>query len=88
MLSPTSSLEVLLGKSALTGLITFVICISNFAILGVVKGNMVLIILFLLISIFFFLMLGTAIGLLAKTMASTSVVGMPILFVFFLNFQC
>ncbi|MCU5531597.1 ABC transporter permease [Bacillus anthracis] len=84
MLSPTSSLEVLLGKSALTGLITFVICISNFAILGVVKGNMVLIILFLLISIFFFLMLGTAIGLLAKTMASTSVVGMPILFVFFL----
>ncbi|EJQ53169.1 hypothetical protein IEE_00213 [Bacillus cereus BAG5X1-1] len=84
MLSPASSLEVLLGKSALTGLITFVICISNFFILGVVKGNMTLIVLFLLISIFFFLMLGTAIGLIAKTMASTSVVGMPILFIFFL----
>ena len=38
MLSPASSLEVLLGKSALTALITFVICISNFAILGVMKG--------------------------------------------------
>ena len=84
MLSPASSLEVLLGKSALTALITFVICISNFAILGVMKGNMVLITLFLLVSIFFFLMLGTAIGLIAKTTASTSVVGMPILFVFLL----
>ncbi|MGQ0518420.1 ABC transporter permease, partial [Bacillus sp. D-CC] len=76
MLSPASTLEVLLGKSALTALITFVICISNFAILGVIKGNMVLIALFLLVSIFFFLMLGTAIGLIAKTTASTSVVGM------------
>ncbi|MGG0291267.1 ABC transporter permease [Bacillus pacificus] len=84
MLSPASTLEVLLGKSALTALITFVICISNFAILGVIKGNMVLIALFLLVSIFFFLMLGTAIGLIAKTTASTSVVGMPILFVFLL----
>ncbi|HDR7624889.1 TPA: ABC transporter permease [Bacillus mycoides] len=84
MLSPASSLEVLLGKSALTGLITFAICFSNFAILGVIKGNIPLIVLFLLISIFFFLMLGTAIGLIAKTTASTSVVGMPILFIFLL----
>ncbi|GAB6467867.1 MULTISPECIES: ABC transporter permease [Bacillus] len=84
MLSPASSLEVLLGKSALTALITFVICISNFAILGVVKGNMVLIVLFLLVSILFFLMLGTAIGLISKTMASTSVIGMPVLIIFLL----
>ena len=84
MLSPASSLEVLLGKSALTALITFVICISNFAILGVLKGNMVLIVLFLLVSILFFLMLGTAIGLISKTMASTSVIGMPVLIIFLL----
>lgn len=84
MLSPASSLEVLLGKSVLTGLITFAICFIDFAILGVVKGNIALIVVFLIVSIVFFLMLGTAIGLIAKTTASTSVVGMPILFGFLL----
>ncbi|MBJ7987982.1 ABC transporter permease, partial [Bacillus cereus] len=42
MLSPASSIEVLIGKSSLTGIITVAICFINLLILGKLEGNIAL----------------------------------------------
>ncbi|KFM99499.1 ABC transporter permease [Bacillus clarus] len=85
MLSPASSLDVLLGKGFITAVLTIVASFANLFILNVFKGNMVVFVLLIVISTLIFIMLGTIIGLFSETVAQTSLIGMPILMVLFMG---
>ncbi|KEK25461.1 ABC transporter permease [Bacillus gaemokensis] len=85
MLSPASSAEVLIGKSFLTGITTIVVCFTNLLILDKLEGNIVLLFFIFLLGTILFNLIGTCIGLLAQNVPQTSLIGMPILFIFLLS---
>ncbi|AQQ65944.1 MULTISPECIES: ABC transporter permease [Bacillus] len=87
MLSPASSVEVLLGKSLLTSGLTMVICIANLFILDQLNINLPLVGLIFLCGTILFIVLGTMIGLLASSVPQTSIIGMPILMTMYLAVQ-
>ena len=84
MLSPASSAEVLIGKSLLTGIMTIVVCFTNLLILDKLEGNFVLLLFIFVLGTILFNLIGTCIGLLAQNVPQTSLIGMPILFIFLL----
>ncbi|MFD3446646.1 ABC transporter permease [Microbacteriaceae bacterium 4G12] len=81
MLSPASPLEVLMGKSAITFLITMIICIVSLLFFGMPKANMFVLFTVLTISAILFIAIGTIIGLLSRAVTDTSIIGLPILMV-------
>lgn len=85
MLSPASSIEVLIGKSSLTGLITVAICFINLLILGKLEGNFAILLLIFVLGMLIFNLIGTCIGLLAQNVPQTSTIGLPILMTFLLG---
>ncbi|MGN4425614.1 ABC transporter permease [Bacillus cereus group sp. MYBK30-1] len=85
MLSPASSIEVLIGKSSLTGMITVAICFINLLILGKLEGNFALLLLIFVLGMLIFNLIGTCIGLLAQNVPQTSTIGLPILMVFLIG---
>lgn len=85
MLSPASAIEVLIGKSSLTGLITVAICFINLLILGKLEGNFALLLLIFVLGMLIFNLIGTCIGLLAQNVPQTSTIGLPILMTFLLG---
>ena len=87
MLSPASSVEVLLGKSILTACLTLCICIVNLFILDQFSGNLVLLGFIFLSGTILFIIIGTTIGLLADSVPQTSLIGMPILMTMYLAVQ-
>ncbi|WP_430477042.1 ABC transporter permease [Bacillus cereus] len=87
MLSPASSVEVLLGKSILTACLTLGICIVNLFILDQLSGNLVLLGFIVLCGTILFIVIGTMIGLLAESVPQTSLIGMPILMTMYLAAQ-
>lgn len=82
MLSPASPIEVLIGKSSLTGMITVAICFINLLILGKLEGNFALLLLIFVLGMLIFNLIGTCIGLLAQNVPQTSTIGLPILMIF------
>ncbi|PFC53950.1 ABC transporter permease [Bacillus cereus] len=87
MLSPASSVEVLLGKSILTVCLTLSICIVNLFILDQFSGNLLLLGFIFLCGTILFIVIGTMIGLLAASVPQTSIIGMPILMTMYLAVQ-
>lgn len=87
MLSPASSVEVLLGKSILTACLTLGICIVNLFILDQFGGNFLLLGFIFLCGTILFIVIGTMIGLLAESVPQTSLIGMPILMTMYLAVQ-
>ncbi|HFJ9283135.1 TPA: ABC transporter permease [Bacillus toyonensis] len=87
MLSPASSVEVLLGKSILTACLTLGICIVNLFILDQFGGNLLLLGFIFLCGTILFIVIGTMIGLLAESVPQTSLIGMPILMTMYLAVQ-
>ncbi|ANC10641.1 MULTISPECIES: ABC transporter permease [Bacillus cereus group] len=87
MLSPASSVEVLLGKSILTACLTLGICIVNLFILNQFSGNLLLLGFIFLCGTILFIVIGTMIGLLAASVPQTSIIGMPILMTMYLAVQ-
>ncbi|MDA2606855.1 ABC transporter permease [Bacillus sp. DAG6] len=87
MLSPASSVEVLLGKSILTACLTLGICIVNLFILDQFSGNLLLLGFIFLCGTILFIVIGTMIGLLAASVPQTSIIGMPILMTMYLAVQ-
>ncbi|HLR63222.1 MAG TPA: ABC transporter permease [Lentibacillus sp.] len=82
ILSPASFLDIIIGKSLVTGLITFISLAVSLAVIGIdpflnIKAILGLILLFL-----FFLFLGIGIGLFSKSIAATSAYLMPVMFLF------
>ncbi len=82
IMSPASYVEILLGKSLVTALMTFITLIISFIIME--STNMIDIqqIIGLLVLFFFFLFLGIAVGLFVKSVGMTTVYLMPIMFIF------
>ncbi|MED1104064.1 ABC transporter permease [Bacillus paramycoides] len=85
MLSPASSIEVLIGKSSLTGIITVAICFINLLILGKLEGNIALLLFIFALGMLIFTLIGTCIGLIAQNVPQTSTIGLPILMVFLIG---
>lgn len=85
MLSPASSIEVLIGKSSLTGIITVAICFINLLILGKLEGNIALLLFIFVLGTLMFTLIGTCIGLIAQNVPQTSTIGLPILMVFLIG---
>ncbi len=82
MLSPASTLEILGGKSLLSLLATWIIIIIGALLSGYRPENIFVIAIAILLSSFFFIGLGTLLGLLSKSVMEASVIIMPFMFVF------
>ncbi len=82
MLSPANPLEVIFGKSVLTIFFVIVSSFISLLILGVLKGNIGMLIVILLVGTLLCIILGTIVGLLSQNIAQTSVIGMPIFILF------
>src|SRR5699024_8271320 len=82
MLSPASFLDVIIGKSLVASLITFISLFVYLFFMGIYPYLYAKTLLGLLILFFFFLFLGITVGLFVITVGITTVYMMPILFIF------
>lgn len=82
MLSPASTLDILLGKSALTFVTTLILIAACAFIMGYSPANLFIISLALIVSTFFYIGIGTILGLMTKTVMEASLIVMPAFFFF------
>ena len=82
MLSPASTLEILGGKSLLSLISAMIIVVIGAFLTGYRPENIVVIAIAILFTSFFFIGLGTLLGLFAKSVMEASVIFMPFMFVF------
>lgn len=80
--SPASFVDILIGKSLVTGLMTLVTLVVSFFIVGFEPFANVRALLGFILLFLFFLLLAIGIGLFAKSVAATSPYLMPIMFLF------
>nr|WP_246593751.1 ABC transporter permease [Evansella tamaricis] len=82
LLSPASILDIIVGKSLVTSLITLLTLLISLAILGMNSFMNFPTIIGIILVFVFFLFIGIGIGLFAKSLAATSAYLMPIMFLF------
>ncbi|TSB47456.1 ABC transporter permease [Alkalicoccobacillus porphyridii] len=80
--SPASFVDILIGKSLVTAIITFVALTISLVIIDIDPFLDFRVMIGLLLLFLFFLLLGIGIGLFSNTLASTSVYLMPVMFLF------
>ncbi|MCM3338573.1 ABC transporter permease [Paenibacillus sp. MER TA 81-3] len=85
MLSPAKPIEVLLGKSAISAIMTVSAVILSILIANTPSINLVSFLLLLIPNIVMYLALGTLIGLMSRTSMETSFLGMPLLLIFLMG---
>ena len=82
MLSPASTLEIIGGKSLLSLITTMIIVVIGAFMTGYRPEHIVVIAISILFTTFFYIGLGTLLGLLAKSVMEASVIIMPFMIVF------
>jgi ABC-2 type transport system permease protein len=82
MLSPASVAEILGGKSLVSFILTVVTLVICMMITGYEPSNMLIIAVALVVSMLFYLALGTILGLLSRTVVEASVIILPVIFLF------
>ncbi|WP_245799177.1 ABC transporter permease [Virgibacillus siamensis] len=82
VISPASFIDILVGKSLVTGLMTVISLVFSLLIAGIEPFLALKPLIGLVLSFLFFLFLGIGIGLFAKTVAATSAYMMPVMFLF------
>jgi ABC-2 type transport system permease protein len=82
MLSPASTLEILGGKSLLSLTATLIMVVVSFLLMGYQPKNTLVIAIAILLSSIFFIILGTLLGLLSKSVMEASVLISPFMLVF------
>ncbi|WP_010529762.1 ABC transporter permease [Lentibacillus jeotgali] len=82
ILSPASFLDIMVGKSLVTGLITLISLAVSLVIIGIEPFFSIRAILGLVLMFLFFLFLGIGIGLFSNSIAATSAYLMPVMFLF------
>ncbi|WP_268745951.1 ABC transporter permease [Exiguobacterium marinum] len=82
MLSSASTLDILFGKSALTFVTTLVLIAACAFIMGYSPANLFVVSLALIVSTFFYIGIGTILGLMTKTVMEASLIVMPAFFFF------
>ncbi|WP_102690957.1 ABC transporter permease [Rummeliibacillus pycnus] len=85
MLSPATIPEILIGKSMLTFIVTIIIVTGCMVLSEYNPGNLLIMIVALLLSTIFYIAVGTLLGLFAKTVMESSVIVLPVLFIFSLG---
>lgn len=80
--SPASFLDIITGKSLVTGLITFLALVVSLLIVGIDRFIDFKVIIGFILMFLFFLLLGIGIGLFSKSIAATSAYLMPVMFLF------
>lgn len=79
-LAKASILNILLGKSALTFMVTLILIAACAFIMGYSPANLLVISLALIVSMFFYIGIGTILGLMTKTVMEASLIVMPAFF--------
>lgn len=85
MLSPATIPEILIGKSMLTFIVTILIVAGCMLLSEYNPGNLLIMIVALLLSTIFYIAVGTLLGLFAKTVMESSVIVLPVPFLFSLG---
>ncbi|MBP1084020.1 ABC-2 type transport system permease protein [Bacillus capparidis] len=85
MLSPASALEVLAGKGIITFLTSLIVSILSVEISDRAVHHYPVLMLLISLTTIFFIGLGTLIGLISSNVMQSSVIGLPIMFVFFIG---
>ncbi|MFK3936824.1 ABC transporter permease [Alkalihalobacillus sp. NPDC078783] len=80
--SPATFADIIIGKSLLTALLTVVALFISLFIIGFEPLLELRVIIAIFLLFIFFLMIGIGVGLFAKSIASTYVYSMPIMFLF------
>lgn len=82
LLSPATTTEILAGKSVLSAFLTILMVIASVYLSGYEMNNILLFSLLIILSLSIFILIGTILGLVARTVIETSVLGIPVLFIF------
>jgi len=82
MLSPASTFEILSGKSLLSIVLTVITIVISALLTGYHPANFFIVALAIFISIFFYIALGTLLGLLTKSIMEASVITLPVMLLF------
>lgn len=82
MLSPASTLEIMLGKSFLTAVLTVVAIVFSIMAGELPSVPAGILSLFILINLIMFMAIGLIIGLLSRTVQESSIIGLPVLLIF------
>lgn len=82
IMSPASMVDIIIGKSLVTTLITFITLFISLLILDLEQIFDVHVIINSFLLFIFFLLLGIGIGLFVKSVGATTVYAMPIMFLF------
>ncbi|PDY48156.1 ABC transporter permease [Bacillus pseudomycoides] len=78
MLSPASPIEVIVGKSLPIIILSIVLNFVSLFLLNVLQGSILLLSVIIVIGTLLFIILGTLVGLLAKSLVQVSVITTPI----------
>ncbi|URN95848.1 MAG: ABC transporter permease [Candidatus Pristimantibacillus lignocellulolyticus] len=82
LLSPATTLEIMMGKSVLSAVITSIVVAGSIIISGIKVPGLFFLSIMIILSLIIFISLGTIIGLISRTVMETSIVGLPILVIF------
>lgn len=82
LLSPASTAEIFVGKSALSGVMTIVVIIGSILLSDYRVPAPLLFTVSIILGLVFYLAIGTILGLLSRTVMETSIIGMPVLVIF------
>ncbi|GLY12290.1 ABC transporter permease [Pseudobacillus badius] len=82
LLSPANTLEILVGKSALSAVMTIVIITGSILLSGYRVPSLPVFAVSILLGLIIYLAIGTILGLLSRTVMESSIIGMPVLVVF------
>lgn len=82
MLSPASTLEIIGGKSLLSLIATMILVAISIYLTGYQPDNLFVVLIAIILSSFFFIGLGTLLGLFSKSVMEASVIALPFMFIF------
>ena len=82
LLSPASTVEVCLGKSALSAAMAIVVVIGSIFLSDYKVPSLPLFALSIILGLVFYIAIGTILGLLSRTVMETSIIGTPVLCIF------
>jgi len=82
LLSPASTLEVLVGKSSLSAIVTIIVIIGSILLSGFEPPSIFLFSLNVFLCLIIYITLGTLLGLFSRNVMETTIIGMPVLMIF------
>ncbi|MFG6146833.1 ABC transporter permease [Halobacillus sp. B23F22_1] len=83
LLSPLNTAEIFIGKSVISAVASIIMIVAVILIGNItLPDQMLLTVAAMLISLTIFISIGTILGLVSRTVMETSVIGIPVLFIF------